>query len=132
MKIIDSRRQILELASILNENVVVGIVEPKGNITIDGGTIKRKYQSLKATFKIPHEVIIPCSQQNIVVFQNSFIMPTVAIPEHFTSLKCRELRDKQRASFDKWLDERPRIKNALNELIEAIKEEKEKAALKSD
>jgi hypothetical protein len=130
MKITDKRRQILELISILisSGNSVVGTVEPAGTFNIDGGTEKKKYQSMKGAFAIPHEAIIDEEKRDISVFQNSFIMPIAAIPEELASIKVKELRDKQKVKFDKWLEDRPRIKNALIELIEAIDEEKKKGS----
>jgi hypothetical protein len=125
MKINDYRHKIIDMVRLLmQDNVIVGDkCGPIGTCTIQGGTSKKKYQFLKGEFALPHECIKEDKKHNIAVLRESFIMPFMIIPGEYSSGAAKMHKDRSKKMFDKELNKYPKIENALNALMQAIKED---------
>lgn len=124
MKICDNRQKIINLVRLLMQGgVVLENCEPVGSFTMSGRTAKKKCQSIKGSFGLPHDCIEEKIQENVNVIRESFVMPFAIIPDKFSSIKSKELSLNSKKYFDDELKKYPKIEQALNNLMQAIKDE---------
>jgi len=126
MKIISLEELVVSMAvKLLSKggNCLYGALDPHGRTTVQGGASKKKVQFIKTDFCIPHEIINDKYKEDISVINHAFIGPMAGIPTIFLNEKGLEMRDEAKKHANTRFEKSPRLKAAVEELVEAIKEE---------
>lgn len=125
MEILDLRNVIIGYARNIvmdYERNIYAELKPYGNLTI-GNDKKVKLQNIKVQYGIPHIAIKEDYKENIVVMKSSMQNAKIYMPAKYATSEAIEKKEESRKMTDEYLQNKPKIKEALENLIKAIEED---------